>query len=447
MASIQGTYDTAPSSGATGWGTSYVKPALMDLDDRALYALRPTARRPLNPPNRTIIFGGQTGHAYTSGGTNTTFNLNDTTDYVLGDRSMKATTSGAADAGASGSFFRKLSGTAVDFTNKIPEIWLKIDDLSKLSDLVVWLGSGGALANAFKWRPTDNATTGIYRSGEWARLTLPWSQQITAAGTPTRNALTDVNIQFFDNGTGALVVHFGGLSAVPDTTTLWPNGVVSLTFDDGLLAHYTQAKMYMDKYGFQGTCYPIIDSIGVSNHMSLAQLKALQTVSGWDVGLHSYTQADHDAGFTTLTAAALTQNIRRMREYLLANGIYSPAHLAYPLGDWNLSTEATLAPLVTSARTTNPKYYETWPPPNRMRLTTVPMSNTKTFANIQTDITNVKANKEWLILTFHDIVASAPASTGTTITIFQQIVDELNTQGVAVRTVHDVMAAQPGIAN
>jgi peptidoglycan/xylan/chitin deacetylase (PgdA/CDA1 family) len=244
-------------------------------------------------------------------------------------------------------------------------------------------------------------------------------------------------------------VWYGGLSAVPNTNTMWPNGVVSLTFDDGYAAQYTVAKSYMDKYGYAGTEFPIIDLIGTANHLTLAQMKTMQQASGWDIGLHSWTAADHDiaGGFTALTTAQITRNIGRMREYLLNNGFYNPGAFAYPQGLWDLNTEAALLPTVGSARTVNPLYVETWPPSNRMRLRTKPMADTTTLANITALIDQIKANKEWLILTFHDIVASGPTSTGTTITIFQGIIDYLNTQGVAVRTVADVMAAQPGMAN
>ena len=422
-------------------GDASVKAHQLDHDIIHRNLWHPPGRYPSRPYNQTMIWGGVSGHPYTTtGGTGSTFNVNDTSDFVLGDRSISITTNGTGQ----NTFVRRLSGTAMDFTNRVPRIWVKVTGKTRVNDLKLWLGSGGTLANAYQWQWTDS-TPYWYAEGEWVAITLPWSEAVTV-GTPNRAALTDVNFQVYDNNTGTgVTVKWGGFASVPDTTALWPNGVVSFTFDDAMDDHYTVAKAYMDKYGYAGTCYPIIDTLGTSGYMTLAQLKELVARSGWEVGLHAYAAANHNAvgGFPSLSASAQVKDIVQQREFLIANGFPNPANFAYPQGQFDVATCTNLAPWVDSARTTKAGN-ETWPPSDRMKMTTLAFSSSTTLATVQAAIDKAKANKEWLILLLHGIVASAPGTNDTTTAIFQGVVDYCNTQGVAVRTVGEVLRANPG---
>jgi hypothetical protein len=60
---------------------------------------------------------------------------------------------------------------------------------------------------------------------------------------------------------------------------------------------------------------------------------------------------------------------------------------------------------------------------------------------LQTDIDNAFANKEWLILMFHRISTPADVTTKYTPTNFNTVIDYLNTKGIPVRTIGDVLSA------
>lgn len=66
-----------------------------------------------------------------------------------------------------------------------------------------------------------------------------------------------------------------------------------LTFDDGKLTNYTQAKPLLDGYGFKATFYCIGSRLDTPGYMSMAQALELQT-SGHTIGNHTWS---HPVGF------------------------------------------------------------------------------------------------------------------------------------------------------
>lgn len=423
-----------------------------DLVHRALWL--PHRRVPERIRPAVMIWGGQAGHGWTGTGAGATFNLDDTTDIALGTRSMRIQTPGTATPPGTQTFIQKLAIPAVDITNRTVVMWIKVDNYNAGCDLRVWLGSSGsAWTNYLNWSWTDGDTNKIYPvGGGWVQLVLPRSRAATV-GTPTLTALTDVRVTTYDGGVGVpMVTHFGGIGLVPDGSSLYPNGVVSLTFDDGLADHYTEAKAYLDSKGAAGTCYPIIGALNTSGYMTTAQLKALVSMSGWEMGLHAYTNANHDGvgGITALSPSDQVKDIVQSKEWLLANGFRDTDNYAYPQGIFNHATADNLRPWISSARTTKSRPTsapgpggETFPPSDRMKMYQRALSNTDTLANITAFVDAIKANKEWLIMTFHGIRATPP-STGTTPAIFQGFVDYVIAQGVPFRTVGEVLAVQSG---
>lgn len=398
----------------------------------------PPQRYPRRPANRNMIWGGQAGHTFTNSATGT-FNLDDTSDFALGTRSMRMQTAGTNAQ----TYIQKIGLPAVDLTNRTIELWLKLDNYTAGCDFRILYGSGGSFANYLSWVITDGDTNKIYLpgSGTWVQYIAPLSKAATT-GTPTLTALTDFRLQLFDAST-SMTVHLGGIATVPTTNALWPNGVVSFTFDDGYADHYTEGK-YLDKYGYAGTEYPIIDVLGTTGYMTLAQLKALQNDSGWEIGLHAYTSTNHNisGGFKSLTSGERVKEVLQSREWLMGNGFPNPGSFAYPQGEFDAATITDLAPWVDSARTTKGQRNETFPPSNRMVLHQLAMDTGVSAATVTARMDLAKANKEWLILLIHQIRTSP--TNGTTPTIFQTVVDYAASQGLAQRTVGEVLAAYAG---
>jgi len=393
--------------------------------------------------NETMIWGGTASHPYTTtGGTGSTFDLNHTADFALGDRSIKITTNGTN----ANTFVRKLNGTAMDFTNRVPRIWIKVDTNANFLDGQLWLGSGGALANAYKFKfSPDDAVVPQYFGGEWQSITFPWSYA-TTTGTPTRSALTDLNFQIFDGSAGVLNVWWGGISSIPDTTVPYPNGVVSFTFDDGFASTTNEAASYMDPKHMRGTCFIIDDVLGTGVYMTTSQVQALESTYGWEIGLHSHTAADHNAGggLTSLTEAQLRANMAANRANLLSLGIKDPVSMAWPQGLTNVATGNVMKDIVSGvARTTKGAHTNTFPPYDRVRAYSRAVDASDSSSTINTIIDNAVTNKDWLILLFHDIVSSGATGNQCNRSTFRAIVDHAETAGIAVLPVKEVYDGRP----
>jgi peptidoglycan/xylan/chitin deacetylase (PgdA/CDA1 family) len=385
-------------------------------------------------PNSKIITTFQSGHGYANNAGGSA-NLNDTSQYVLGTQSVSATTSGTGTAKT----IKRTGFTAINATGLVPRVWLKVDDDTNLSQLQLYLGDT-ALANCYVWPMQATSSPRWLTAGDWHMLTLSWGEaQIT--GTPTRSAITDAQFRVQDNAAGAVTVHMSGIALVPESTT-WPNGVCSLTFDDTYASHYTQARAKMDQYGYGGTAYVIQDVIGTNNCMTLAQMKDLEQYSSWEIAGHATTGAIHNNRFTALTDAQLDTEFAAIRSFLSTNG-FRGDHIAYPGGQFNNSVLTYANKYFTGARLVFQKP-ETLPPARRSKIRSVTQaSNVITTATIQAQVDQAYTNKEWIIMTFHDIVTTVSASTDFSIANFGTIIDYLATKGIPVRTVGEVLATRP----
>lgn len=390
------------------------------------------------------VFMGQSGgFSPAFSGTGTTGSNSDTADFVLGTFAVKVTSNGAgAQAKIAGTF-----GTPLDLTGKQLVIWAKLENYASFLAGYprVYLGDTG-LANAYYWKITESAGQPWALDGEWIRITLPFGTA-TQVGSPARNSLAALTVQVFDASTGTVTVHLGGVATVTETAA-WPNGVVSLCFDDGYAAQYAVARPYMDKYGFQGTQYLICEVLfnhaAYPGYVNLAQAQALEYFSGWHVASHAYTVANHNAGYTGIADAAALADMERCKEYLNANGFRSPEQFAYPLGNYGAQTLVSARRLFRSARSISqvggfPD--ETFPPADYGRLRCQTLGSANTLASAEAIIDRAFANKQWAILTFHDLVTTATTNLQWPVASFQSLVDYISAKGIPVRTVGDVLNA------
>lgn len=374
------------------------------------------------------------GHGYANNATGTV-NLNDTSDYALGVQSVTVTTDGIGGVKT----IKKTGFTPINTTGLRPVVWVKCPDSTKLATLQLYLGDT-SLANSWKWDMQSSADQKWITDGDWHRYDLSWTNAVTT-GSPSRSAVTDAQFRIVDDTTGPVTVRLGGWALVAETTT-WSHGVVSLTFDDSYLAHYTQARAKMDQYGFPGTAYVIQDLIGTSGRVTVAQLQAMQTLSGWEVAGHSTTDAIHTARLTSLSAAQLAVEFAAQRQWLALNS-FTGDHTAYPGGLYNNDVLAQCESLMTGARTTYPRP-ETLSPARRSKLRCGGyVSSSTPTATLTAMVDAAYTNKDWLIFGFHDLPASASVSTDYSIANFGTVIDYIAGKGIPVRTVGDVLRSRP----
>lgn len=321
----------------------------------------------------------------------------------------------------------------MDLTGKMIRLVFRVDDTTNLGKLVFYLGSG-SLANYFNWQfHTHSSTAANYvQSGEWVTVHLQWADVISAAGTysisssgapSTRSGFTDMSFAVYDNAGGPVTYHLQAVELVPDTTSAFPKGVVSITFDDSHKSVHDLARPAMDAYGFPGTIYNIADAIGTGAFLTIDQMRSLQDASGWEMGGHSYSTSAHTASYSKLTAQQVDDDLRSLREWLVSNG-FTSEHFAYPHGAFQKTTDGVPVDLIasrhfTTARSIISETIETFAPamPYRLKALTGINDGTGIGGTALSKVTGLGGkldrcakNGDWLILCLHRIVEGTPAT-------------------------------------
>lgn len=404
-------------------------------------------------PARNAIWGRpivvthfQSGHGWGIANTGA-FNLNDTTDGIHGTQVVTATTVGNT---ATYAILDKTGNPAVDTTGKMIRVWVKLDNPNTINNINLRCApTGGLAANSyFSW---DLVLAPYYAgqyltpAGQWVCLGLSFADSYTV-GTPARTAITEWRFVFNDTG-AASTVHFGGIEIYNAAPPKYPNGVVTLCFDDSYAGHYTIARTVLGQYGYQATMFPIVDVVGTSGYMTVTQMRALQDLMGWEVAPHAYTAANH-ANFASLTAAQIQADLASSINWMQANGFRRAGSYAYPLGVFSGGQDAVVSPYVELGRTIQSTLFnETLPVGNPLRLRGASGVGGLGGLSVSGSITNAggildgcKAQASWCILTMHDV--STGASTGInqiSQADLQTLVSGINTRGIAVATMSEVI--------
>lgn len=379
------------------------------------------------------------GHGFSIQSTTAQSAADDTTDYVIGAQSYAMTTKTDGSAGA----VQKLGIPQVDTTGKSLVLAVKISDATVLTELIVYAGVDN-FSSFYQWTVQDNGADAqrYFKSGEWSYLTLSF-HDAAVTGTPTRSGVTAIRLRGRCTNGNALVVHWQGVGLTPEQS-IYPNGVVSISFDDCLSSQYNAALPVLAANGIPATAYLIVDALGTSGFMTLAQCQTLEDDHGWEMAGHSYTLADHAAGLATLSEAELTANLSQMREWLEGNGFTGVRHLAYPLGNFTEPQIAITRRYFDSGRTIISRTRaETLQPANLYRLRSPSLTNSNMPASTwTTEVNKAVANKSWLHLTFHGVKASSPGANDILTSDFTTIIEHIAASGIAVRTVREVLAGQ-----
>lgn len=215
------------------------------------------------------------------------------------------------------------------------------------------------------------------------------------------------------------------------STSLTAAPKVSFTFDDGLQSTYTTAEPILAQYGLTGTDYVITGSscIGQTTvpnncaangdvaYMTWPQVQTLQNSDGWEIGDHTtdhncladsaQTDPSDCANASPLTNAQLQTELQGSQQTLAAEGI-NATDFAPPYGDYNNNVLAQIAKYYVSMRQFKnaADNANVWPYSDYYLQDITAQEGTTTVANIESDINNAIANNQWLVLTFHSIVAN-----------------------------------------
>ena len=198
---------------------------------------------------------------------------------------------------------------------------------------------------------------------------------------------------------------------------------ISFTFDDGLNSALTQAGPTLAKYGFSATNYVITGCIGMITipntcrantdavYMNWDQVSALKNNYGWEIGSHTVTHpylASKDATDgqpKNLTSAQVVAELANSKNTLSTHGINATS-FSSPYGDYNQTVLAQIAKYYTSNRGYADVGYNT-APYNDYIIRDQQVQAGVSVATVKGYIDQAVANKQWLVLTFHDIMTNA----------------------------------------
>lgn len=361
----------------------------------------------------------------------------DITDGFRKNNSLVLTTDGDGQSVTS----RRLIAP-FNFTDNIPVVAFKVDNIANLSEILFKFSSDEMTSSWFSMNPNSEAFR-LLDSGAWMLMNLSFSTVASprnggvdyspVVGSPDKSSINMIEISVKDKATSPVSVKFGLIGYTKEPK----RPAVSLTFDDGYLSQYTLARSKMDEYGMPGVAYVNSESIGWESRMNIAQLRAMQDNSGWDISAHTHSHAD----LTTITSLQIEEEFKNNKNWLVANGFARGAnHLAYPFGLFDYSKVIPLAKKYFASARTIASYPESLRTSNPYALRTYYAFDTSTLQQMKDVVTRAIEANEWVIFIFHRLVVT-PTGVGDDFPKdkFDAFIDWLATQDIDVRTVSDVI--------
>ncbi len=356
----------------------------------------------------------------------------DTVVHLNGSQSLKFVTNGANSA------LRSRGPTLpapVDFTGQSPVIQIKVSGLSALEEIRVYLASDDfAGANHFIFNfQTAFANNAI--DGEWITLTLNFDEA-TIVGSPDRTIIDRIQLRTRDDSSGVVTANWATIGMTPEPS----EGMVSITFDSGWDSQFDEAKKIMSEYGIPATAYAIANKIGTAGYMTVAQLHELEQLHLWEVSTH------HETDLTTLTLSAAEIALQDAKTFLVDNDFRRGVdNFSIPDGAFNAGLLALFRKYFRTSRTLASGSKENFPPADWSRIRVLNILDTTTTGAIATAIDDARTFKTWLVLVFHKIVTTSAASDEYNIADFQTVIDDLDADGITVKTITQAIDKDPVI--
>lgn len=384
---------------------------------------------------KTVIGAFEAGHGWTaSGGGLASSDLNHTEDFFLGTQSVKVTSSTAGTA-----IGVKKTGLTLDATGSDIRIWFKYDNAAALQNMQILIGSTD-LQNRYTRIVLDLSTTNTgvgftALPGDWGVIDVPFDT-LAVMGTPNRSAIEAIQITITPKSGQVLNAWVGGVALVPrDELNRWPNGVVTLTFDDSYTGQWTIAKPYMDARGIRGTFFPIAETVGGA-YFTMDNLKALRD-QGHEIGAHATSIAAHTSGIASLTQAQRIAELEQLRQWQIDNGFNSTSY-AYPNGDWSRAAAIDVGKYFESGRLAFANFPGGVRPEDQFRVRAV--NGATQQASLNSFVDQIKASRGWLNVVFHNIVDTGASGNNISTANFKAFIDYVLAQGVPIRTQGEVIS-------
>jgi peptidoglycan/xylan/chitin deacetylase (PgdA/CDA1 family) len=217
---------------------------------------------------------------------------------------------------------------------------------------------------------------------------------------------------------------------------IFTTGAVTIRLDDNWLSQYKNAFPLFDQAGFDVTLYVTTKQIadtGFPGYMSKAQIEEVYR-AGHEIGAHTRTHRD----LVTLSTVEKVAEIQGSRDDLLSWGVGPILSFAYPFGSYDAeSLQIVKEAGFESAASSNGGLAT--PDSDPYQLERYGIENTTTFSMIKGWIDKAKLEKNWLILTIHEVEPTCTQRYCMTTALLSQVIDYLGGVGLPVMTVSEAI--------
>jgi peptidoglycan/xylan/chitin deacetylase (PgdA/CDA1 family) len=213
--------------------------------------------------------------------------------------------------------------------------------------------------------------------------------------------------------------------------------MVSITFDDGWRSAYQQGAAVLDEFNYKSTYYINPSVVDTDNFFTSMQIEDLRR-RGFELAAHGYNHLD----MTTLDDNQLKFQTEGARRYIVQKTNKSDINYASPYGKSDAEVQWYARNNYRSIRGTDSGFNtrQNFDPYN---LRVLYIGNKTPLSEIQRAIEQAKADKAWLILTYHRI-EEPNAKTGDSNVIvrpemFRKQLKTIQDSGLMVKTVADAL--------
>jgi hypothetical protein len=404
--------------------------------------------QPVVTPLTTFQAGHGWGVASVAGGTNFAA---DTTDYLIGTQSIKATTNGTG--GTVEIISPALS--PLNLTGKGIAFQLKVDNPDRLSNIILYWGQNNytSFNTSIQAETQGTGASAVLLPNDWTWFYVPANDISHVTGIVDLSAVTNIKIRATDKNAGPLVVNVQQIGTYKPKDA-YPNGVISVTCDDSLLTQFKYLPQILGKYGAAATMLLIADQMTGSpvygsnpatyvQGFSVDQAHELEDKHGYEMGGHAYLTANHNRGMTNLSPQELADELGGLKAWLRTEGFKGADYFAWPVGSNDVASTKICRKFFSWARHTGGYYAPAQFPNQPMRHQAVTVTSDTPLTTFRGYIDFAKAHGRHLTLMVHQIVPSG-ASGGTNVNKadLEAILDYANSVGMPIRTIGQVMRGE-----
>lgn len=225
-------------------------------------------------------------------------------------------------------------------------------------------------------------------------------------------------------------------ATTPDTVP----AMVSFTFDDGFATTLHYAAPTLAQYGIEGTVYITTDytddgEAGNDEFMTWDEVRQLRDTYRWEIGSHAVTHED----LSEMDTDDMQDELEESKEILEEKG-FEINSFSVPFGSYNGFVQEAAARYYQNFRGFWDRDSMNIWPYNNMILTVKSVEYSVTPAQIQTWVDEAIANRQWLILVYHDMKDELNLEDEyiTTFSDFAEVAAYVASTGVQTPTVSEV---------